>query len=342
VCIERHFTKQEVAKCIGAESRYGLVQVQLHTSALAEPFTGEKNEAVRPDPPGKCEACRLQHGRPHDCVQPGNILAHYVHGRPPALELPVGVADSRHVVGQRIEPDPRALNVSVTRGYRERNGPLQVGARDGDVFKSTVNQCEEFVASGLRLYELRIVSQQVPEELFVAGQAEEPVALFGPLKFASGVQNAVSVLDFVLAFEQLTPYTIPAFVGALMKVIRAALEHVPHERLHSLAMRGVRGANELVVRYAQLRPRGGEPCREVVNELLRSDTMLAGGLRNLLSVFVHSHEEVNVIPGMAVVACDCICANLFVGVPEVGIAVGVIDGGGDEEGLHPFTGRWGC
>src|SRR5690606_25836933 len=255
---------------------------------------------------------------------------------------PVGVADSRHVVGQRIEPDPRALNVSVTRGYRERNGPLQVGARDGDVFQSTVNQREEFVASGLRLYELRIVSQQVPEELFVARQAEEPVALFGPLKFASGVQNTVSVFDFVLAFEQLTPYTIPAFVGALVKVIRAALEHMPHECLHSFAMRGVRGANELVVRYAQLRPRGGEPCREIVNELLRSDTMLAGGLRNLLSVFVHSHAEVNVIPGMAVVACDCICATLLAGVPEVRIAVGVINCGRDEGGLHPCTGRWCC
>ena len=84
---------------------------------------------------------------------------------------------------------------------------------------------------------------------------------------------------------------------------------------------------------------GGEAFpieRQVVAILLRIFAFRLGSLLDLLAVFVESGEEERLATESGFDAGDDIRNDLFVGVPEVGLAVDVIDGSRDVEPFgHP-------
>ena len=62
--------------------------------------------------------------------------------------------------------------------------------------------------------------------------------------------------------------------------------------------------------------------------------VLLGRLQHRLRVLVHAHEEVDVVAPEAPVARDAVGADLLERVAEMGVAVGVVDGGGEVELGH--------
>src|SRR5213078_1592099 len=96
----------------------------------------------------------------------------------------------------------------------------------------------------------------------------------------------------------------------------------------------LRRADPVVVAALEPPPVVGERRGHTVDPLARRDGGARGRLNHRLAVLVHPHEEVDRIAPQPPVAGDTVGADLLQRVPQVGIAVGVIDGGGEIELRH--------
>ena len=101
-------------------------------------------------------------------------------------------------------------------------------------------------------------------------------------------------------------------------------------------MARVGGFGPGVVLDADFFPECGEAEGGLFDEVVRGDALFFCGLLDFLAVLVDACEEEYLIAAEAVVASDDIGEDLFIGVADVGSAVGVIDGGGEVE--HGRTG----
>jgi hypothetical protein len=148
------------------------------------------------------------------------------------------------------------------------------------------------------------------------------------------VQEALPVDDVGGLLEALAPDAVEAGVGALVEVVGALREDALEELLHRRVMRGVRGADELVVREPERGPHRLEARGDAIDELLRREAGRLRGLRDLLAVLVHADQEPDVVTEVPVEAADGVGADLLEGVPEMRVAVGVVDGGREVEAGH--------
>src|ERR1017187_8045992 len=110
------------------------------------------------------------------------------------------------------------------------------------------------------------------------------------------MQDAFSVHDLVIALELFAADAVPPLVRLLVEIVRRRVMDALDERAHAALVRGVGGANELVVRNAKPVPRFAEARGDRVDEGLRFDALRGRGLRDLLSVLVHSDEKVHGTP----------------------------------------------
>src|SRR5262249_16032981 len=78
----------------------------------------------------------------------------------------------------------------------------------------------------------------------------------------------------------------------------------------------------------------GERLRHAIDPFARRDLGARGRLEHRLAVLVHSHEKMDLVPAQAAIAGDGVRADLLQRMPQMGIAVGVIDGGGEVEPGH--------
>ena len=101
------------------------------------------------------------------------------------------------------------------------------------------------------------------------------------------------------------------------------------------------GANELIVRDPEPPPGVGEPLGHLVGERLRREAPVGSGLRHLLAMLVHPDEEPDVVPAEPTPPGNDIGPHLLVCMPEVGVAVRVIDRRRDVEARHLVAGRRG-
>ena len=93
----------------------------------------------------------------------------------------------------------------------------------------------------------------------------------------------------------------------------------------------VRGADETVVRDAQVQAHLLEGGRVAVRELLGREAFLLCGLLHLEAVLVRSGHEENLMAVKALEARHGISRNDLIGVADVRHAIGVADCGGDVE-----------
>jgi hypothetical protein len=152
------------------------------------------------------------------------------------------------------------------------------------------------------------------------------------------VQRTLPVHDVGVLLERLAPHAVAPGVRLLVEVPRRALEDAADERLHTGLVVRVGGADELVVGDPQPRPHGLEADGHLVGERLRVHPRRGRGLLHLLAVLVHADEQVHVVPGLPLVAGDHVGPDLLQGVPQMRVAVGVVDGGGEEETGHAQDG----
>jgi hypothetical protein len=91
------------------------------------------------------------------------------------------------------------------------------------------------------------------------------------------------------------------------------------------------GADEAVLRYLEDVAQTAELGREIVDELLRGDALLARRLLVLGGVLVGAGQEEDVIAALPVKAGKRIRTRTFVRMAQVGCAVDVVDGGREVE-----------
>ena len=155
-------------------------------------------------------------------MQARDVLADDVQlRRPTGLEAVVGETGRGEIVGQRVEPDPRALRLAGREREREGNGPRQTRTRDRDVLEPLVEQREDLVAP-------RSPARGSPDARRTAGEGILRTTTAGRTSCAPSstrsvarrMQHALPVDDLVVALEQLAADAVPAFVALLVEVVR--------------------------------------------------------------------------------------------------------------------------
>ncbi len=141
-----------------------------------------------------------------------------------------------------------------------------------------------------------------------------------------------SLLQLGLTLEGLATRTVVALVAIPIQVTRVA--DPPDQRLNRTRMARLGGPNEIVMRDVQALPHTLETGRELVHQLLRRTPLGRRFLGDLLAVLVHPDDEVHVLACQAAEAGDGVRTNLLVGVTDVRVTVGVVDGGGQVESGH--------
>src|SRR6185312_658090 len=122
---------------------------------------------------------------------------------------------------------------------------------------------------------------------------------------------------------------IPSGVRLGVEVVRRALEDTLDQRTDADLVLFARGTHEVIVRDAERCPRFLKSARDLIDLCLRGPAFLGRGLRDLLTVLVHPGDEQHLLATETVVPGQDVSADLLKGMPQVRVAVGVVDRGGD-------------
>ena len=135
--------------------------------------------------------------------------------------------------------------------------------------------------------------------------------------------------DLRLGLEVGAAWAVPALVHPLVDV--AVVVDALDDLLDPLHVALVRGPDEEVVGGVDLGRHLLEAWREAVAELARRDPLGLGLLRHRLTVLVGAGQEEDVLPALAMVPGEDVGGDRRVGVAQMGLAVDVVDRGGDVE-----------
>ena len=98
-------------------------------------------------------------------------------------------------------------------------------------------------------------------------------------------------------------------------------------------MAGLSGAHDVVGARVQHLAHRGEFLRDAVDEGLRRNPLLRGGLLNFQAIFVHAGDKQHVAPVEPHEALDRVGRDALIGVADMRRAIGVGDGGRNVETL---------
>src|SRR5262245_4605413 len=156
-----------------------------------------------------------------------------------------------------------------------------------------------------------------------------------------GMLFAVAVDDLGFLLEFLAPDAVEPLVYSGVKVVRAPLGDSLDERNGCTVMSGLGSADPVVVRTEQAAPGRVEPLGKGTDPLRSRNPRALRGLSDLLGIFVHPHDEVDVVTPKPPIPGNAVGPDFLQGVPEMGLAVGIVDGGCEVELRHSGLGRWG-
>ena len=279
---------------------------------------------------GQRQPQRVEHDRPVNGVEAHDLLAHQMHVRRPVLlkEMVVAaaVAEGGDVVGERVHP-----HIDHVAGVKvHRNAPLERGAADAQVLQARAQEVvEHLVGAGRRLDEVRVGLDIVDEPVLILAHAEEVALLARRLGGAAAVRAEVALLELRGRPEGLAFGAVLALVGTLVDV--ALLVELLEDLLHGLDVALVRGADEVVVLDVHQLPQilgGGD---DLIDKLLGRLAGLRGLALDLLAVLVRAGEEIGVVAKLLFEARHRVRGHGGVGVADVHVAAGVVDGRGDVE-----------
>jgi len=264
-------------------------------------------------------------------VEADDLLAHDVIVRGPVLVvivvLIVAEAQGGAVVEQGVHPHIDHMARVKVHG----NAPGEAGAADAQILKTGLNEViHHLVHAAAGLEEVRIL-QQVLHPVCVFAQAEEVCLLLGVVDLPAAV-GALAVHQLALGPEGLAGGAVFALVGALVDV--ALVVHLLENLLDALHMVVVGGADEPVVGDVHQLPQvlhAPVSLYDVVHELLGSDAGLPGLGLDLLAVLVRAGEEHDVLAPQAVIPGQRVRGHRTVGVADVELVRGIVDGRCDIE-----------
>ena len=165
-------------------------------------------------------------------------------------------------------------------------------------------------------------------------QPEEVVPLAPPLEVAARMLDAAPVHDLRLLLELLAADAVESLVLADVDIVGVVLPDQLDEAGDRPLVPLLGGADPVVVGAEEPGPGPREALGDGGHPRLGRHPRLLGRLRDLLAVLVHPHEETHVVAAEAPVPGDAVRADLLERVAEMRVAVGVVDGGRDEEAAH--------
>ena len=291
----------------------------------------QQQPAVAEDVVGQGQAQAHQHGGPDDGMEADDLLAHKVVVRGPVVVvvvvLVVVVAQGGDVVGQGVHP-----HIHHVAGVKvHRHPPGEGGAGDAQILQPGLDEVvHHLVDPGAGLEEVGVF-QQVLDLVGVLGQAEEVGLLLGVLDGPAAV-GALAVHQLGLRPEGLAGLAVLAHVLALVDV--PVFVHLFEDLLDGGHVVVVGGADEPVVGDVHQLPQVLHPLLpgdDAVHERLGGDAGLLGLVLNLLAVLVGAGEEHHVVALEPLVPGHGVGGHGAVGVADVELVRGVVDGGGDIE-----------
>ena len=174
---EGHLAQEEVAEGVVAVLVRELKGLDDVADRLGHLPAAERPVAVDVQAPVERDPGRVEHGGPVDAVRLEDVLADQVLDVGPELlvERAVGVAESREVVDQRVEPD--VGDVLVVEGQRDAPREPRLRPADGEVLERLAQEAQHLVAVALGLDEARVVLEVLDQPVLVLRHLEEVVLL---------------------------------------------------------------------------------------------------------------------------------------------------------------------
>ena len=326
-----------------AQSVYSVAlsqQIGIHHIALGfGHFPAVQQEpAVAEDLLGQGQVQGHQQGGPDDGVEADDLLAHKVDvGRPVVVKIVVFgvlIAQRGDIVGEGVHPHiGHVFGVEV-----HHDAPGEGGPGDAEILQTGVDKVVHHLVDPAAGFQEVGVYQQIPHPAGVLGQAEEVGLLLGVLDLPAAV-GTLAVFDLRLGPEGLAVGAVFAHILALVDVpllVETAENFL--DRLHVVV---VGGADKAVVGDVHQLPEVQDSplaLHDVVHKLLGRDAGGPGFLLNLLAVLVGAGEEHHVVALETLVAGHGVGGHGTVGVADVKLVRGVVDGGGDIEFLTVHRG----
>ena len=169
-----------------------------------------------------------EHGGPNDAVEADDVLAHDVELCGPAIgQLGTGlvgvdtVADSRHVVEQRVEP--HVGHVALVE--RNLNTPVKARTAHGKVVETALDKAAHLVHAERGLNKIGVLVIELEQLVLEGGKLKEVGLLLHALErtVAVGAQVLtdaavllVALLDLRIGEVGLVGHAVPAVVAALI------------------------------------------------------------------------------------------------------------------------------
>ena len=261
-------------------------------------------------------------------MEADDFLANDVDAGPVLVILVVAVvfiAQRGDIVGQGVQPDiDHVLAVKV-----HGDAPCKAGAGNAQILQTGIDEVLHHLVDAAAGLEEVGIHQQIPDAVSVLAQAEEVSLLLGVHHRAAAV-GAAAVLQLALGPEGFAGSAVLALIGPLVNV--ALVVHLAEDLLYGGNVVIVGGADEAVVGDVHQLPQIPDAPRafhDAVHEFLGGN---AGGLRlllNLLAVLVGASEEHDVLALQPMIPGQRIGGYRAVGVADVQLVRGVIDGGCD-------------
>jgi hypothetical protein len=232
---------------------------------------------------------------------------------------------------QGVEPDVDHVPLVPGNG----DAPGDAGAADAQVLQEAAlaaggHELLHLVQPEIRLDELRVLLVELDQPVLVGLEPEE-IALLLQLHQLVGQPLGLHLLGLGLGDVGLVADRVEPLVGVLVDVAGALqLEEALLD--HRLVL-GVGGAHEVVVGDLHALPEPLEIGHDFVGQGLGGHAPGGGGLLDLLAVLVGAGEEVDLLAHHPPVPGDHVRQHRGVGVPDVGLVVHIVDGGGDVEAL---------
>ena len=282
---------------------------------------------------GQRQSQGVQEDGPVDGVETHDFLAHQVHVRGPvAPEQAVilrEIAQGGDVVGQRIQPYiHHVLGVEI-----HGNAPLEGGAGDAQILQAGLEEVvDHLIGPGLGLNEVRMLLQILHQPGGVFAHAEEIAFLVGHFHGPAAIGahlHAVFFHQLGRRPEGFAGRAVHALIFAFVNI--SLIVEFLEDFLHDLLVAGLGGADEIVVvdvhQFPQLLGLG----HDFVHVFLGRYAGFRGLGFDLLAVFVGAGEEVGVIAQHLLEPGHGIRRHGGVGVTDVHVAAGIIDGRCDIE-----------
>ena len=342
VLAEGHLAQQVEAQRVGAVGVHDLERVEHVAQRLGHLVLVHQQVAVDEHLARHLDVGRHQQRGPEHRVELEDVLGDHVHrGRPEGVGQVLALArvgQRRVVVQERVHPHVDHLLVVP----RDRHAPGDPRARQREVAQPALDERQRLVVARARAHEVRPLGVQLLEPLLERRELEEPVLLVLAVQLDQVDRAAVALQDLVLGLEVRAARAVPALVQVLVDV--AVLLDPLHDPLDHRAVLGVAGADEEVVGGVHPPRHLLEPLGVLVGQLARGDALSLRRQRHRLAVLVGAREEEDLLAALAHVAGQHVGGDGRVDVPQVGLAVHVVDRGGYVVGhatTDPTSGRRG-